>query len=180
MKVTFATLLLALAGLNASAGVISLNPSTLTPGVGDSFIVDLVLSSNTDEIVAFGFDYSVSSPAITLTGATVNPFFNDDSAVFSGDPQIVGDQFPGDKDASLRLVTFTFQANSAGPAVFSIRSDLRNDPSDGLFSLNGSVADLTSQITINVTGVVTPEPATFGIGAIALTSLFLAARRIPR
>jgi len=178
MKITFAALLLALAGLNASAGVISLNPSTLTPGAGDTFTVDLVLSSNTDEIVAFGFDYSVSSTAISLTAATVNPFFNDDSALFSGDPQIVGDQFPGDTDSSFTLVSFSFLANSAGPAVFSITSDLQNDPNDGLFSLNSPTADLSSQVTIDVTNVVTPEPATFGIGAMALAGLFLAARRL--
>ena len=97
---------------------------------------------------------------------------------FSGDPQIVGDQFPGDTDSSFTLVSFTFQANSAGPAVFSITSDLQNDPNDGLFSLNSPTADLSSQVTINVTNVVTPEPATFGIGAIALAGLFLAARRL--
>jgi hypothetical protein len=179
MKITFAAVLLALAGLNASAGVISLNPSTLTPGVGDTFTVNLGLSSNTDEIIAFGFDYSVSSSAISLTGATVNPFFSDDSALFSGDPQIVGDQFPGDTDSSFTLVSFTFQANSAGPAVFRITSDVLGDANEGLFSLTSPAADLTSQVTINVTpGAVTPEPATFGIGAMAVAGLFLATRRL--
>src|SRR5215831_2757017 len=173
MKATFATLLLVLAGLNASAGVISLKPSTLTPGVGDNFTVDLVLSSNTDEILGFGFDYSVSSAAIGLKGITVNPFFNDDSTLFGGDPQVVGDQFPGDTGSSFTLVSFTFQANSTGPAVFHITSDVRNDPNEGLFSLNSPVADLTSQVTINVVAnVVTPEPASLGIGAMGLTGLF--------
>src|SRR5215472_7553480 len=180
MKITFATLLLALAGLNASAGVISLKPSTPTPAVGDNFTVDLILSSNTDEILGFGFDYSVSSAAVGLAEVAVNPFFNDDSTLFGGDPRVVGDQFPGDTDSSFTLVSFTFHANSTGPAVFSIISDVRNDPNEGLFSLNGPIADLTSQLTINVVAnTATPEPATFGIGAMALAGLFLAARYVP-
>jgi hypothetical protein len=179
MKTTLlATLLMGVAGLNAAAGVISLNPSTLTPVVGQSFTIDLVLSSNVDTITGIGLNYSVSTAAIHSGSYTLNSGFDFDLSDPSGNPAVQALADAPFSGATLTLASFSFVANSVGQSVFSVTTDL-SDLNQGLFELVGAnftptTLDLTSQITINV---VTPEPATFGIGALALAGLFLAARR---
>jgi hypothetical protein len=172
----FAILFLAANAFAGPASSVSLTPSNANPNIGDPFTIGLVVSGNTGEILGFGLDYSVSTGAISFQGFTINPFFGADLGL--GDPQISAITFPGDTNPSVTLVTFSFLAKSAGPAVFGVNSDL-GDPNEGLFLLSGATADLSRQVTISVQGVATPEPDTLTLTAFA-AGLFLALSRINR
>lgn len=155
-KNLFAIAALLCVSLNVSAGVIALTPSNATPTVGDTFTVQLAVTGNTDEILGFGLDYSITGAAITLQGFTINPFFGADLGLTN--TQIAAITFPGDTSGTVNLVSFSFLAAAPGSATFSVSSILE-DLNEGLFGLTDGQTDLSKQVTINVSD--TPEPATW-------------------
>ncbi len=180
MKMTLlAALLLTLAGVNAPAGVIALVPSNATPFVGDPLTINLIVTGNTDELLGFGLDHSVSTAAIAFQSFAIDPFFGADLGL-QPDTLVSAFAFPGNTNSSVTLVSFTFLASSVGTSVFSVTSDLL-DPNEGLFALDLAVIDLDTQVTIDVLAAPgVPEPGTFGLGAGAAVGLFFAGRRFRR
>ena len=71
--------------------VVSLELSSPSIYVGDTFDLDVIadgvievdLIFGLDEVLAFGFDVDYNPGEFTYNGATVRPDFNDDSALFS-------------------------------------------------------------------------------------------------
>ncbi len=163
-------------GLTASAATILLTPSNASPEVGSVFTVSLEVTGNTGEILGFGFDSQVSTPAIIFQGLAIDPFFGSDLGLQPG-TQVSAFAFPGATGSKFTLVTFSFLANSVGSSEFSVISDL-SDPNEGLFDLNAPTAtDLSRQIIINVQAVTdVPEPSTFGLAVLGIAAVFLARR----
>ncbi len=127
-----AALILAATSVAASAGTISLVPSTANPFAGDTFTIDLKVTGNTDEILGFGLNYNVNNSNITVTGATPDSFFGADLGL--DDPALSVFTFPGNTESTVTLATFTFTANTVGSALFSITNNL-SDANQGLFTL---------------------------------------------
>lgn len=168
---SIAILLTALAGAGAaSAGTVSLIPSSSAPPLSSVFTIDVIVNGNAGEIVGFGLDYTIGSPAITLQNIAINPFFGADLGL--PDTQVSAVTFPGSTDPTLSLVSFQFLVAQLGPISFSIHTDPL-DPNEGLFYLDGSVGALDSEVSLNAV----PEPSTFGLGALALGIMIAAARR---
>ena len=171
------TLLFLIAALTAAAGTITLTPSTASPLVGSTFTITLSVTGNTDEILGFGLDTSLSTAAISLQSLAIHPFFGADLGL-QPTTQVSAFAFPGNADPTVTLVTFSFFANSVGSSVVRVISDL-GDPNEGLFTLASATgSDLSQQLTINVqpTSAV-PEPSTFGFVALAAGGLCWRARR---
>lgn len=162
------------------AATVSLVFSTTNPGAGDTFTVDVTVTSvfalrpPGDLLLAFGFDPFISNPAaVVFESATVDSLFNNDSGAFP-DTAVSGSALlaSGDFTAPLTLATLQFRALSIGPVSVGITSNLL-DPNEGLIFLENVVApgaeDLTSSTELNV---VVPEPATpwllsaFGVVAV--------------
>lgn len=163
-------------GLTLSAATISLVPSNATPSLGSTFTIDLVVTGNTDEILGFGLDTSLSTSAIVLQSSAINPFFGPDLGL-QPDTQLSAIVFPGNTSSTVTLVTFSFLANSAGSSLFQVISD-PNDLNEGLFTLASATgSDLSTGVTINVQNAQVPEPATFGLVALAAAGILIARRR---
>ncbi len=164
---------LLLGTFHLDASVLTLVPSSATPMAGQTFTIDFQVTGNTDEILGFGLDYSVSTPSIVFQGFTIDPFFGADLGL--GEPQISAITFPGATAPSVSLVSFSFLASAVGPSVFQVTSDL-NDPNQGLFLLEGPAVDLGQQVTINVQSAV-PEPGTFSLAGLVGGLFLIAVRR---
>ena len=158
-------------GLTASADTIVLTPSTLTPGVGSLFTINLSVTGNTDELLGFGFNQSISTAAFLLQTISINPFFGPDLGL--GNPQVSAFTFPGSTASTVNLVMFTFLAQQVGSGIFTVAADL-TDPNQGLFFLNDPAGALDGYVTINVQPV--PEPALGGLVALALLGVLSVAR----
>ena len=162
---------------SAPAATVLLTPSTLNPTTGSTFTVDVTLTGNPDEVVAFGFNSS-SGPLVSFRSAALNSFFSP----FPGPTglDVAGFQFPGATASTVALATLTFLAGST-PGVVSvgITSDL-SDPNQGLYFLDLALPplDLTSSVSVSIRGTGVPEPGTFVLLSTAGAGLLLVRRRL--
>lgn len=171
MKTAILAVLLAAAALTAPAATIQLNLSDPTPLVGQTFTADLVVVANTDEVLGFGLNYSLDNGNVSVVSALPDSFFGDDLGL--GDPALSAFTYPGNSGVTVRLATFTLLANTLGASTFSVTSNLA-DLNQGVFFFNEATLDLTGNVQINV---VTPEPSTFGLAALALAAAAALRRR---
>jgi hypothetical protein len=172
-RITLFLAALLLGAFHLNASVLTLLPSSATPMVGQTFTIDFEVTGNTNEILGFGLDYSVSTPTIVFQGFTINPFFGPDLGL--GEPQISAITFPGATASTVSLVSFSFLANAPGSSVFQVTSNL-NDPNQGLFLLDGPTADLGQRVQIDVQAAV-PEPGNFSLAGLFGGLLLIAVRR---
>src|SRR3954451_8323176 len=124
MKKTLFSLLCLLGSACAPAATVVLTPSTLTPAAGSVFTVDVTLTGNPDEVVAFGFN-ATSGPLVSFQGATLNPFFSP----FPGPTglDVAAFQFPGATASTVALATLRFLA---GPIPGVVNVGITSDLSD--------------------------------------------------
>ncbi len=117
----------------AQALVMALNPSSHVVNPGNSFTVQVTASQvfdgldPADEVLSFGFDVTLSDPAVAaFTGATVAAAFDDDSSSLPG-ADVAGSAFPGLTEGPMLLATLTFQAGEPGVVELGIAAEL-SDP----------------------------------------------------
>ena len=74
-----------------------------------------MVTGNTDELLGFGLNYSVSTAAIGFQGFTINPFFGTDLGL--GIPQISAITFPGDLDLDMKRFDLLMQVDLRAPLL---------------------------------------------------------------
>lgn len=159
---------------SAYAVVIELDPSQTEIGQGDVFSIDVVANGVfegldlLDEVLAFGFDVTVSDASVVrLLGATVASPFDDDSGLFP-DTDVAGSAFPGiaNDGASDRLLlaTLIFESLTKGVTSVGIQSDL-SDFNEGLIYFLSSPVDISTSMLVTV-----PEPASYWLLFAALAA----------
>lgn len=174
-------LLLAAVAMAAPAATISLNFSSQSLVVGQTFTVDVYVSDVfggfdvlTDSLTGFGANSFIDTPsAVQFVSVGVGSLFDDFSGSFGGNPQVAGlaSDLDGLQDGEftepLLLFTMTFQAIGAGTANVGLESDL-GDPNQGLlitrvildpFSIENLQVDLDQSGRVDISDV--PEPATW-------------------
>lgn len=168
----------------ASAAIISLQPSALTPVTGSSFSVSVDITSATD-LYAFQFDVTFDPQVLSAVGVTEGPFLP-----LAGPTLFV----PGNIDNVAGSITFTADALiGAGPGVSGSGSlavigfqalAAGNTAIDllGITLLNSDlIADTSFSVTGNVVEVVSasqvPEPSTLILIGIGIISLAKTCRR---
>ncbi|NIA09523.1 MAG: PEP-CTERM sorting domain-containing protein [Nitrospiraceae bacterium] len=147
-----------------------LNP---TINVGDSFVINVTAHGVTDFDPLFGFydeflsfNFNVVTPSeFVFNGATVNPSFNDDSALF---PDVAGHVFPGITGDNIFLASLDFSALTGGDFSLGISSDI--SVGQGLFTLFYGPLDITTSIPLTVNTPV-PEPSTILLVSAGLIGL---------
>jgi PEP-CTERM motif len=178
MKKSAMFLLLAMAAIvPAQAAVITLSPSTPTPGAGSNFSVQVLVTNVFtaphvgDELFGFGFDVA-SSPGgrITFLSFTAGPLFDALSLAgtdVSGIVQVPALSLTAPLAEPLLLGTLNFLAVSAGAVTLNITADYLNNLNEGLQYL-GASDDLAASVTLNVGGAAIPEPSTALLAALGL------------
>lgn len=168
-------------GRSASAAVISFNAPSVVNGPFDVTVQASSLFAGrdaaTDGVISYGFNVSVSNPALlSFTGATSGPLF--DAATSEPGTSVFGAAsglgiFPP-VAGPVTLATLHFQSRGAGAGTITISSDLSN-AFQGLQFLNQPFAESIGGV-LAVSAV--PEPASTAF----LTSLLigLAVRKLPR
>jgi hypothetical protein len=150
--------------------------------VGDTFDMDVVINDAftgkgpLEEILAFGFDVTISDPSIvSLIGVSVAIPFDDDSAFFEN-TDVAGSVFPGipneGSNNTLPLATVTFQAMMSGTVSVGIASDL-SDFNEGLVYSLDPPADITASAGV----AVVPLPTSIWLIGSGLVGLVGIARR---
>ncbi len=173
---------LALTGKTAFASIsVGLVPSTQQIHVGDNFSVEVVASNlfdgtdASDELLAFGFN-SVYTGNFNFLNSTVNPLFQDDSALVG--LSVAGSAFPGIANALdsqiLTLATLNFEALELGAVDIGITADPQ-DFNQGLIFFNQNPIGFNSSINLMVTAV--PVPATLPLFLSAIGIFGLAGSR---
>jgi hypothetical protein len=144
----------------AHALVVTLAPSPATVAPGETFTVEVIASQlfdgldPTDELLAFGFDVTVSNPsAVSLTGAAVGAGFDDDSALLP-DTDVAGSAFPGLTADPIVLATLSFQAGEPGVVQLGIAST-PSDLNEGLRYFLAGQQPLAGSVAVTVV----PEPS---------------------
>ena len=165
-----------LGAISAPAATVVMTPATLNPAAGSVFTVDVTLTGNPDEVVAFGFN-ATSGPLVSFQGATLNSFFSP----FPGPTglDVAAFQFPGATASTVALATLRFLAGpTPGIVNVGITSDL-SDPNQGLYFLDPALPalDVTSSVSVSITGTTVPEPSTFLLLSTAGAGLWLLRRR---
>lgn len=178
-----------LAQNQASAALLSLEPSSSTVNVSESFTIDLIISemSDLDTIGTFDIDISFDSSLFTfdsyvfgdglgnlslweaydfsdfyIGGDILNLF--EVSLLSSGDPILVN-QFTA-TSSSMTLATMTFSAIAEGTNDFYISSAVIGDESAG--SINPELQPASVAVAAPV-----PEPSTLALFGIAALATFL-------
>jgi hypothetical protein len=159
----------------AQAAVITLSPSTGTPGAGGSFSVDVLVTGvfdaphAADELFEFGFDVGSSGAgSISFLGFTPGPLF--DPLLLPGTDVAGISQAPSITPPAvepLLLATLNFLAGSPGTVVISISADPVGNLNEGLLYLSGS-DDIEAQTTINVGPAGVPEPSSMLLAGVGL------------
>jgi hypothetical protein len=151
---------LALLAPAANALIVTLVPSSATVAPGEAFTVEVVASQvfdgldSGDEVLAFGFEVTVSAAAVaTFTGAAVAAAFDDDSALLP-DTEVAGSAFPGLTADPIALATLSFQAGAPGVVQLGVASAL-SDPNEGLTYFLAGQQALDGSVTVTVV----PEPS---------------------
>lgn len=161
-------ILFATCASHAASLSFSLDPSTFSPTVGQSFSIDLRVSGNTDqtEYIGFGLNYLISNDKIALFAAVPDASFGSDLGL--GNPFLAAIAFPGVTSETFTLARFTVNAITVGSVTFSVTSDL-SDLNQGLLPIDGPSVNLSTSVTIDVQpGSAVPEPSTFALSAAAL------------
>lgn len=176
MKRALLSFVCLLGAISAPAATVVLSPSTLNPTTGSAFTVDVTLTGNPDEVVGFGFN-ATSGPLASFQGATLNSFFSP----FPGPTglDVAAFQFPGATASAVPLATLRFLAGpTPGVVNVGIMSNL-SDPNQGLFFLDPALPtfDLTSSVSVSITGTTVPEPGTFVLLTTAAAAGLLLFRR---
>lgn len=140
--------------------------------VGETFTIDVVVhdvfagTGPTAEVLAFGFDVTISAPSlVSFLGATVAAPFDDDSALFPN-TDVAGSVFLGLPNDGLHetllLATLTFQALDVGGLTLGITSDT-TDLNEGLIYFLAGNADITANLPVTIQANAIPEPGTLGL-----------------
>jgi hypothetical protein len=178
-RLFFLSLAFACITIGASAATITLSGPSSTSG---SFDVD-VDASNVfanfpgEAVTGFGFNVTIGSPVVMLTGVTVNGTFFDDFSGCCAGTDIVGltnstfilGVSAGDFTEPLLLATLHFSTIGSGTTTIGVTADSSN-PDQGLYFLSGSESFSASQRV----DAVSPEPATtlmVGLGTLVLLVL---------
>jgi hypothetical protein len=131
------------------------------------------------ELLAFGFDLGFDTAKLRLAGVQVAPGWDDDTALFS-DISVAGSHFPGVADSgqgSLSLATLSFEVLAEGNASIEVRSDSKNNPSEGLTYYGASNnAELFGRAQLVLSAV--PEPGTGALLAAGTAMLVFLRRRL--
>ena len=156
-----------------------LNP---TINIGDSFVINVTAHGVTDfdpfsgffdELLAFNFNV-VAPSGFAFNGATVNPSFDDDSALF---PDVAGHAFPGITGNDILLASLDFSALAEGDSSLGISSNVSTG--QGLFTFFYGPLDITTSIPVTVNAPV-PEPSTILLVSLGLISLAGAKKRFKK
>ncbi len=156
------TLLLCITGTARSASVELVLPDAPV-NLGSAFDVQVIAHSDSDSdlILAFGFDAYFDTEHFLFLGASVSNEFKDTSANFT-DTDVAGIAFPPVSSDSVLLAILTFQPIQEGTGWLGIYSDLR-DKNEGLFTydleqLQSNVLDISSTSEVEISTI--PIPST--------------------
>jgi hypothetical protein len=175
LPATFLTIVLFLifsSTLTLATPIPSIKLEILDPEIfiGETFEIDVIAAevSASDELLAFAFDV-IHSSSFTFNGASVNPGFFDDSALFP-DTGVAGSAFPGiSGGADIALASLSFTPSLAGTFSLVLYSDLA-DPNEGLFTVDYPQVDITTLTQVNVVSSI-QEPGTLFLLGVALIGL---------
>jgi hypothetical protein len=169
--------LTALFAANSQAATLVLQSQSSTVHVGDEFRVDVILQDAFDgefigdTLLAFGFNLSFDSGALSLLSSNVGAGWDDDSPFL--DVDVAGSSFPGISDdgsgADILLGQLSFSTLSAGNFTLAINGNPLDNPNLGLIFLGGE-APILAQTLVSVTPV--PLPAMGWLFGTALFALF--------
>lgn len=169
--------LTALFATNGHAATIVLQSQSSNIAVGDEFRVDVILRDafegqfTGDTLLAFGFNWSFDSSALTLLSSNVGAGWDDDTPFF--DVDMAGSVFPGIADdgssVDILLGQLSFSALHAGSFTLAINGNPLDDPNLGLIFLGGE-AQILADTLVNVTPV--PLPAVGWLFGSLLFGLF--------
>ncbi len=167
----FASLLLA---APAGAALVTLNPlPTGNVFVGIPFEVEVMVSGNTDEVVAFGFDLALPA-GLTLNSFTMDPAFLDFSGIVAADVAGIADPLPIALP-SFSLGRLNFTATVTGPLVITVSTNATTNFDHGLFFLGLPTEEISATATVNST--VIPEPSTLALGFAGFVAVVALRRR---
>ena len=156
------TVFLSIYGIARSASVELVLPDAPV-NLGSAFDVQVIAHSDSDSdlILAFGFDAYFDTEHFLFLGASVSNEFKDTSANFT-DTDVAGIAFPPVSSDSVLLAILTFQPIQEGTGWLGIYSDLR-DKNEGLFTydleqLQSNVLDISSTSEVEISTI--PIPST--------------------
>jgi hypothetical protein len=167
----------ALFATTGHAATILLQPSSSNVSVGDELLIDVILQDAfagefaDDVLLAFGFNLSFDSNALSLISSTIGAGWDDDSPWL--DVDVAGSAFPGIEDdgssVDILLARLSFNTLNAGNFALAISGNPLDNPNLGLIYLGGEAA-LLAQTLIAVQPV--PLPAAGWLLATGLIALF--------
>jgi len=151
------TLLLYITGTARSASVELVLPDAPV-NLGSAFDVQVIAHSDSDSdlILAFGFDAYFDTEHFLFLGASVSNEFKDTSANFT-DTDVAGIAFPPVSSDSVLLAILTFQPIQEGTGWLGIYSDV-DDDNEGLFLLRAEKQDISTISEVEISAV--PIPST--------------------
>jgi hypothetical protein len=188
MKTSLLMLLLAIvvSAAPAHAEEISLSaPSAVTGSFDVTVNVTDVFAAphEFDDLVAYGFDVSFDSAAVSYLGESSGPLFTD----LSANPGIGADVAgiatavfleDGDFTEPLTLAVLHFEAIGSGQTSISITGDPSN-PDQGLFYLSAS-DPISASTLVDISSVSSPEPGTLALCLLGLATLFVTRSSLSR
>ena len=151
------TVFLSIYGIARSASVELVLPDAPV-NLGSAFDVQVIAHSDSDSdlILAFGFDAYFDTEHFLFLGASVSNEFKDTSANFT-DTDVAGIAFPPVSSDSVLLAILTFQPIQEGTGWLGIYSDV-DDDNEGLFLLRAEKQDISTISEVEISAV--PIPST--------------------